>query len=213
MDKLDINRAKEFHYYNKLLLKGQIVSPIKENDAHFRNFFVRTIDKAGNRGDFRLYMPLSAFKSAQIFRGDFIFVDGEMQSWSVQRPNGFSRLVVSCFSTNVRKVAEEQTKEDNNRGTFVGYLCKKPFIKHVDGVSITESTLAITNFKFNKNYYLPFIVCGDNAQKLKNECDMGDRIAISGAIQERKYPKTLDDGKVIMRSAVEISAHELEILK
>ena len=213
MEKIDLMQAAQNEYFNQIYVEGRVSSIIKSNDKYFRNFFVKTRDAKGGLHDLRLFVPAKNLSGLTLEKGDHISVNGEIHSHNLENPYVGAKMVVSLFSQDVKKLREEECDDTINQGVFVGYLCKKPFIKHMGDEVITESTLGVTDYKRHRSYKIPFVVYGENAELLKAVCEIGDRVAIGGYFQSRKFPKKIDESLTITKKTFEVAATELEILR
>lgn len=214
MEKIDLLQAARNEYFNNIRINGRISSILEGKNTNFRNYWLKVKNREGNLEEFRLYMPIQDISGVNYELGDFVSVNGKIYSYQVTKRDGGKRLILSLFSKEVQRITKEQCEtKTENEGVFVGYICKRPFIKYKDGLAITESTLSYIDNERNKYAQIPFIVSGENALLLKNKSMLGDRVAIRGFFQERTFPKQMDSGRIIERKANEVVASELEILK
>jgi len=200
-------------YYNKIKISGRISDIVEGKRKGFKNYWLKVKNKEGNLEEFRLYMPAKDLSGFRYELGDFVSVNGKIFSYNVSKFDGSNRLILSLYSKDVTRISKEESeKKEVNEGIFVGYVSKRPFIRELgNGVAITESILGITDEETHKNFYIPFLVSGENAFILKHNCNVGDRIAIKGLFRERKFKKKIDD-KVIESRAYEVEAKDLYVL-
>lgn len=76
------------------------------------------------------------------------------------------------------------------------------------GREITDILLAV-NRLYGKSDYIPCIAWGRNA-RFASTFQIGDNIKIWGRVQSRDYQKKLEDGRVEIRTAYEVSIFKLE---
>jgi primosomal replication protein N len=130
---------------------------------------------------------------------------GEVRSFNNKRGEG-SRLVITILARELYAADDED--EDENHVRLDGALCKAPTLRKTPmGRQICDIMLAV-NRKYGRSDYLPCIAWGQCAQQLSAR-KVGDRVALIGRIQSRKYIKTTDDG-LVERTAFEVSVISLD---
>ena len=208
MEKYILKDAEGFNNFNKIKYCGKVLESVRATNDKMKGFFVQYVKQDGSKHDFRIYTPALDIRKLNLVQGNFVMIDGEIHTWNV----GQKRVVVSTFTKDVKILSEEQYEKDKhfNHGAFVGHIVRKPFIRHRGGETVTESLVAINDSFRNYSYYIPINCYDDDAQMLKNCCDVGDKIAFEGALQQRAYPKTLEDGTVQERTTYEIAVNKLE---
>ena len=130
--------------------------------------------------------------------GASLSVTGELRSYNNKRGEG-SRLVITALARELSFSGAEH----KNIVELAGVLCKKPTLRRTPmGRQICDLMLAAPR-RYGRSDYLPCIAWGRLAEEA-SELDVGDRIALEGRIQSRKYIKA-ENGEPHERTAFEIS--------
>ena len=142
--------------------------------------------------------------------GKQIRVSGQFRSFNHHYDNK-SHLILYLF------VREFAFCEDGEEGEFPqmndiyldGYLCKPSVYRRTPrGREICDLLLAV-NRAYSKSDYIPCICWGRNA-RYAARIPVGSRVRVRGRIQSRMYQKRLEDDRVIMKEAFEISVARME---
>jgi len=132
-----------------------------------------------------------------------LVIAGELRSFNNKRGEG-SRLVITVLARELFFSGGEH----KNIVSLTGVLCKRPTLRKTPmGRQICDLMLAAPR-RYGRSDYLPCIAWGRLAEEA-SELDVGDRIALEGRIQSRKYIKT-ESGAATERTAFEISIVTLE---
>ena len=99
--------------------------------------------------------------------------------------------------------------EYENHVVMEGFLCKAPVRRTSPlGREICDMMIAV-NRMYNKSDYIPTIAWGRNAA-YGGTLHVGDKLAVEGRIQSREYRKYTDEGKLITKTAYEVSVIRME---
>lgn len=131
---------------------------------------------------------------------------GELRSFNNKSGVG-SRLVISVFAREMGFA----DGEDMNLVRLTGTLCKTPNIRVTPmGREICDLMLAV-NRRYGRSDYLPCIAWGLLAREAA-EWAVGDKLALSGRLQSRRYIKLGESGEQQEKTAFEVSISEAERL-
>lgn len=120
-----------------------------------------------------------------------------------------NRIILTVFARDIKNVESIDPSKNINEIFLNGYVCKKPQYRTTPlGREITDILLAV-NRLYGKSDYIPCIAWGRNA-RFASTFQIGDNIKIWGRVQSRDYQKKLEDGRVEIRTAYEVSIFKLE---
>ena len=140
-----------------------------------------------------------------VFAGTRLAVSGEVRSFNNRSGTG-SRLVISLFARH----AEPTEQEDRNTVLLRGTVCKPTTFRRTPmGRTICDIMLAVPR-RYGRSDYLPCIAWGSLAQ-LAGRAAVGDRLALEGRLQSRRYLKKLGD-ETVERTAFEVSVIHMDFL-
>lgn len=137
-------------------------------------------------------------------QGDEITFFGQFRSYN-KIVNEKNKLVLTFFA---RDILENDTSINPNFITLSGYVCKPCVYRTTPFNREIADILVAVNRSYNKSDYLPCIAWGKNA-RLAKHLEVGEKIAISGRIQSRKYIKRYDETIYEEKMAYEISVSKL----
>ena len=144
--------------------------------------------------------------SAPLQEGDLVEIQGQVRSYN-KWVNGTNRLIITVFARELHR--KEHIGIALNEVYLVGHLCKNPIYRITPfRREITDLLLAI-NRPYNKSDYIPCIAWGRNA-RFAGTLSVGDAIRLRGRLQSREYEKQMPDGRVMTRTAYEVSISGLE---
>ncbi len=130
---------------------------------------------------------------------------GQIRTYN-QEQDGHNRLNIVLFARDIYEADEE---EYINEISLEGFICKKPAERTTPlGRKLCDLMLAV-NRMYNKSDYIPCITWGRNAG-YSAAMEVGDCISIQGRLQSRQYKKKMDDGRIIEKTAYEVSVIQLE---
>jgi len=141
-------------------------------------------------------------------QGEEIEIIGQLRSYNKYGANG-SRLFVTAFA---RAISPKPAHVPYvNEVILSGFICKPPVYRTTPFQrEITDFLLAV-NRSYHKSDYLPVIAWGRNAHYV-GAMDVGSALRVSGRLQSREYQKAFPDGRVVTRTAYEVSAACVEKL-
>ena len=179
--------------------------PVYSHENHGQRFykFPLRVDRLSGQAD----RPVLVAGEEQLARlsvaaGDDLRVVGQLRSFNNKSGQG-SRLVITVL-------AQELARGDGaffNRILLSGVICKQPCLRRTPlGRSICDVILAV-NRHYGRADYLPCIAWGQVAAHVAG-MGVGDRLALEGRVQSRRYTKMLDGGSV-ERTAYEVSIMQL----
>ncbi len=136
--------------------------------------------------------------------GAGVDISGEFRSHNMEE-GGRSKLVLSVLC---KDISEKYSEEDANVIELVGYICKPPIYRETPFKrQINDILLAVQRPFFKKSDYIPIIAWGRNAAYAVN-FHVGDKIAIKGRVQSRKFNKVIE-GETLEKTAYEVSVQEI----
>ena len=145
------------------------------------------------------------------YTGLFVSVTGQFRSYN-KKDGERRKLLLSVFAREFEFAGDDEQFSYCNEIFIDGFICKDPVFRETpNGREIADLLIAV-NRPYGKSDYIPCICWGRNAHyagKLKT----GQRCCITGRIQSRQYLKRIDDNNSEERTAYEVSALRLEVLK
>ena len=140
-----------------------------------------------------------------------ILVSGQFRSYN-KHEEVSTKLILSVFAREITFLEEIDDKQNVNSISLDGYICKEPKYRETPlGREIADVLLAV-NRPYGKSDYIPCICWGRNA-RFVGQSDVGTHVRISGRIQSREYQKKLEDGEFETRTAYEVSASKVDLVK
>jgi len=137
-----------------------------------------------------------------------IKIDGQLRSYN-KFVDGSNRLILTVFARELSLLEDPEEVKNPNQIALDGYICKSPLYRTTPfGREITDILVAV-NRPYGKSDYIPCIAWGRNA-RFSEKLKVGDRIKIWGRIQSREYQKRQFDGRVINKTAYEVSISKME---
>ena len=137
-----------------------------------------------------------------------IKIDGQLRSYN-KFVDGSNRLILTIFARELSLLEDPEEVKNPNQIALDGYICKNPLYRTTPfGREITDILVAV-NRPYGKSDYIPCIAWGRNA-RFSEKLKVGDRIKIWGRIQSREYQKRQFDGRVINKTAYEVSISKME---
>ena len=192
---------------NRVALRGAVAgAPRFSHESRGERFFtfpleVRRLSGAVDR--LNVLARESTLERTALTEGGALAVEGELRSFNNRSGVG-SRLVISVFARSLLL----EDGEDRNEVSLTGTLCKRPNLRRTPlGREICDLMLAV-NRRYGRSDYLPCIVWGLLARETADR-QVGDRLALRGRIQSRRYIKQLG-GEQLEKTAYEVSVSEIE---
>ena len=157
---------------------------------------------SGAEDEIPLLLRRGQLESLELQEADKLCVSGELRSFNNRSGEG-ARLVITVFVRALQFCEEE----DENSVLLRGALCRPPTLRRTPmGRDICDLMLAV-NRPYGRSDYLPCIAWGQVAATVAG-LGVGDRLALEGRVQSRRYTKMLEGGSV-ERTAYEVSIMEL----
>lgn len=199
---------------NKAMVKGVVASPfVFHHEAFGEKFYLTILNVIRLSDEVDKVFVLVSDRLADVtkdYTGMVMQVHGQLRTFAERDGNETMKIYVeegeaagTCFqlgkiryvlfATDVEEVERTTALHDNNKIVLQGFICRQPvFRKPTEDTSITDLMLAV-NRAYGKSDYIPCIVWGRNA-KYASELEVGDKVAIIGRLQSRKFPKKNPDG-------------------
>ena len=144
--------------------------------------------------------------------GQIVNIYGEFRSFNKNADDGRRKLILTVFVKEIKFEDEYDYSNKANCIRLVGTVCNKPFCRETPlGRTIADLTLAV-NRGFGKSDYIPCVFWGRNA-KYASEFEVGTVISLSGRVQSRNYTKKISEYAYEERTAYEVSAKTVEVIK
>ena len=140
-----------------------------------------------------------------------ILVSGQFRSYN-KHEEVSTKLILSVFAREITFLEEIDEEQNVNSISLDGYICKEPKYRETPlGREIADVLLAV-NRPYGKSDHIPCICWGRNA-RFVGQLDIGSHVRISGRIQSREYQKKLENGEFETRTAYEVSASKVDLVK
>lgn len=202
---------------NKVTLSGEIVSNFEfSHEAYGEGFYTAMLSSERTSGQKDIIQVMASERLVDVkseWEGRFMRVNGQFRSYN-KYEDGRRHLELSVFAREFEDITEERGfgLEDENFIFLDGYICKSPTYRKTPlGREIADILLAV-NRPYGKSDYIPCIAWGRNARFAEN-LEVGKRMWIDGRIQSREYQKQIEDGVYEARTAYEVSASKLTVIK
>lgn len=141
--------------------------------------------------------------------GVLVGITGDVRTRNIEE-DGRRKLHVCVFVDEVLPAEEDR---DVNEVGFTGTICREVHLRRKNsGWKIADMMLAVnrTCGKKIKNYYIPCIVFGRNAEYVSN-LPVGTTLEIEGRFQSREYNKRLENGEGLeVKTAYEVAIRSLK---
>ncbi len=181
-----IAEAPEFSHYSR--------------EKSFYTFPIEVARLSGAVDRVNVTVPESLLPTAAALSGKTAALSGEIRSYNNKSGTG-SRLLISVFARELK-----EGNEAKNHVLLRGTVCKAPNYRRTPmGREICDVMLAV-NRPYGRSDYLPCIMWGQNAQAAAF-WRVGQRIALNGRLQSRKYIKT-ERGESVEKTAFEVSVFD-----
>lgn len=194
---------------NSIILRGNLKDlPKYSHENHGRKFYRFILEVPRLSGAVDL-LPVIV-KEDILFpldptAGSMLTITGQIRSHNL-RENGLRHLLIFVFATQIHIEDGPAINEVNITGT----ICRTPTYRRTPlGREICDVMLAVPR-SFHRADYVPCILWGKNASDI-SQCEIRDRISITGRLQSRLYNKQTEEG-IVTRTAYELSALSADIL-
>lgn len=200
---------------NIVEIGGKIVSDVNFShelyDEKFYKFYIETNRLSSSADRLPVIISERVTNLDELKEGNLVHIFGQFRSYNEPTSTGKSRLVLSIFTKEIKKV-EDESMITLNDATFIGYICKPPIYRKTPlGREIADLLIAV-NRTYKKSDYIPCILWGRNAKFCEN-VKTGTLVKLNGRIQSRKYEKKYSDGTVEEKTAYELSVSKFSILE
>lgn len=197
---------------NRVYLCGKVVAPLNFSHESFgEKFFTFKLEvpRLSQQKDILIVTVSDRLLiNVNLEEGSLAEVLGQFRSYN-NPSNVGNRLILTVFARDIKNVESIDPSKNINEIFLNGYVCKKPQYRTTPlGREITDILLAV-NRLYGKSDYIPCIAWGRNA-RFASTFQIGDNIKIWGRVQSRDYQKKLEDGRVEIRTAYEVSIFKLE---
>ncbi|ADQ40947.1 single-strand binding protein/Primosomal replication protein n [Caldicellulosiruptor acetigenus I77R1B] len=197
---------------NRVYLCGKVVTPLNFSHESFgEKFFTFKLEvpRLSQQKDILIVTVSNRLLiNVNLEEGSLAEVLGQFRSYN-NPSNVGNRLILTVFARDIKNVESIDPSKNINEIFLNGYVCKKPQYRTTPlGREITDILLAV-NRLYGKSDYIPCIAWGRNA-RFASTFQIGDNIKIWGRVQSRDYQKKLEDGRVEIRTAYEVSIFKLE---
>lgn len=196
---------------NEIILKGTI-----KNIQHSHNIGNVEYDKADlivKREDGKEDILSLKFKkfSNRYKDNDNVELVGNVRSYSQKVDENKNKVDIHVFTYFDLPQDESDTV---NEFEIDGHICKKDILRRTSSGKehchfILANNIIQNGYKLNS--YLPVVIWGKDAVKFSETQNVGDFIKIKGQLHSREYTKTLEDGEIEFRIAVELVALSYEV--
>lgn len=141
-----------------------------------------------------------------------IVLDGNIRSYSQKLSEGKSRVNIYVFSY----LDPTEDLDIYNYFQVDGRICKIDKLRGCGSSKRIQFILAnniISSLNKQKiNNYLPVVLYGDLAV-FASTLKVSDKVLIKGQLHSRTYKKVDNQGNVSVRTAIELSASDIEVIK
>ena len=198
---------------NTACLSGRVLSePVFNHKTYGEAFYMillGTFRKSGYEDRIRLIISEKLLGGRSPVVGELIKIAGQIRTYN-RDVDGRSRLEVTVFARSMEYCRRDEIEYENHV-ELQGFICKDPVRRTSPlGREICDLMLAV-NRMYNKSDYIPTIAWGRNAA-YAGTLKVGDKIALEGRIQSREYRKYTEEGRLVTKTAYEVSVVRMEKL-
>ena len=202
---------------NQLTVRGKIINEFEfAYEVAGEQFFRTTISVPRTSGSVDELQIIVSERLLDVndtgLVGQIVNIYGEFRSFNKNADDGRRKLILTVFVKEIKFEDEYDYSNKANCIRLVGTVCNKPFCRETPlGRTIADLTLAV-NRGFGKSDYIPCVFWGRNA-KYASEFEVGTVISLSGRVQSRNYIKKISEYDYEERTAYEVSAKTVEVIK
>ena len=202
---------------NQLTVRGKIINELEfAYEVAGEQFFRTTISVPRTSGYVDELQVIVSERLLDVndsgLVGQIVNIYGEFRSFNKNADDGRRKLILTVFVKEIKFEDEYDYSNKANCIRLVGTVCNKPFCRETPlGRTIADLTLAV-NRGFGKSDYIPCVFWGRNA-KYASEFEVGTVISLSGRVQSRNYIKKISEYDYEERTAYEVSAKTVEVIK
>lgn len=196
---------------NAAYLSGRILSePVFNHKTYGEAFYLVMLGifrKSGYEDRIRLIISEKLLGGRSPREGELVAITGQIRTYN-REVDGRSKLEVTVFARQM-KYCNEENFEYENHILLEGFICKAPIRRTSPlGREICDLMIAV-NRMYNKSDYIPTIAWGRNAA-YGGTLNVGDKLAVEGRIQSREYRKYTEEGRLVTKTAYEVSVIRME---
>lgn len=200
---------------NKVTVGGKVVGGFTySHEMYGEKFYMTNIRVRRLSGAYDMIPLMVSDRMMDIekdYKGCNILVTGQFRSYN-KHEEVSTKLILSVFAREITFLEEIDEEQNVNSISLDGYICKEPKYRETPlGREIADVLLAV-NRPYGKSDYIPCICWGRNA-RFVGQSDVGTHVRISGRIQSREYQKKLENGEFETRTAYEVSASKVDLVK
>ena len=194
---------------NRITLAGIVNSTLEFSHEvygeRFYKFMISVERQSGTKDE--LQCLVSEVLSENIELGSKISINGEIRNYN-QQIGEKSHSIIYVF---IKEVLPYGGK-DRNEVKLNGYICKDTTYRETPlGRQICDFLLAV-NRRNCKSDYIHCIAWGRNAIRA-SIFNISDNVELTGRLQSREYTKKFEDGTEEVRTAYEVSASMVNVIK
>lgn len=193
---------------NKVFLKGTLESKPHYSHKLYDDVFYEFMIKVPRLSEHSDIIPVTVPErrlGEMPEVGEPIALFGQFRSFNKMEGDR-SRLMLTVF---VREFTDPTIETTNpNLVEMCGFICKQPIFRTTPFCREICDVLLAVNRTYTKSDYIPCIAWGKFARELK-ECEIGQKITVTGRIQSRKYVKRFDEQHSEERTAYELSINSV----
>lgn len=153
-------------------------------------------------------IPGKLLAVSRIERGCPIMITGQLRSHTDMTDRS-GRLMVTLFAQNI---AETSENDATNQVTLAGRLFKPPTYRVTPFGREICDVMLVVNRAYGKRDLIPCIAWGRNARYASRFC-VGDAALLNGRLQYREYQKLMENGEIMIRNVIEVSAFSFEAIE
>lgn len=217
MTKETINESKGENNY--AYIRGKLEKKFEFSHKYLGENFYKNrviVERISTTVDYiPIIVPIEFMDKLKNQEGQMVEIEGQIRSFRKVGDDGKRHLEIFLFVKSIHECECDYDCETNNIVYIEGRVCNATIFKEkrFSGKKVTEMLIAV-NRQFNKSDYIHCVAWGTNAYFAKN-LRIGDRIAILGRMQSRKYLKGyyLDSVEREYRYAYELSVGSIEKVK
>lgn len=196
---------------NTVHLSGRVLDgPVFNHKTYGEAFYLVMLGvfrKSGYEDRIKVIISEKLLGGRSPVAGQMLDINGQIRTYN-RESEGRSRLEVTVFVRHMEYCSERDFQYENDV-KLEGFLCKMPVRRTSPlGREICDLMIAV-NRMYNKSDYIPTIAWGRNAA-YSGTLEVGDKVALEGRLQSREYRKYTDDGRLVTKTAYEVSVTRIE---
>lgn len=196
---------------NRIALAGEIISDFQfSHETYGEGFYLFDLKVNRFSENFDVLPVMVSERLVNVKQsgiGATVKVEGQLRSFN-KHVDDKTHTILSVFVNGIDNLEELWFE---NGIELQGFICKEPiYRKTPKGKDICDFTLAV-NRPYRKTDYIPCIAWGRDAIFMGSQ-EVGTEVKIEGRFQSREYAKKLENGESEIRTAFEVSVHQLEVV-